>query len=233
MASSVARIDGIALLDIEGTTTPIAFVKNVLFPYARVRMAAFVIEHAHEPDVAAQIAAVAEAIGASRPDPTAAVHTLLQWSDENRKVQPLKTLQGMIWRAGYESGAIRGPVFADAVEQLRSWAARGVAAFIYSSGSVAAQKLLFRHSDHGDLLPLIAGHFDAACGGKLEAASYDRIAAAIGEPAAKLTFFSDHVGELIASRRAGLRAVRVARPGEVPPTADAWDGAAIAAFGGL
>lgn len=237
MASSetgvAVPLQGVALLDIEGTTTPIAFVKDVLFPYARQRMAAFVTQHAAEPAVAAEIAAVAKVAGAARPDSAAAVHTLLQWLDQDRKVTPLKTLQGMIWKSGYESGELKGPVFEDAVRQLRAWHARGVPAFIYSSGSVAAQKLLFRYSDHGDLLPLIAGHFDTASGGKLEDSSYRHIAEQVGRPAADIAFYSDHVGETAAAQAAGMRAVRVLRPGEIPPSAAAWDGPVIGSFGGL
>jgi enolase-phosphatase E1 len=220
-------------LDVEGTTTPIAFVKQTLFPFARQRIADFVTRNVGEPAVAAEIAAVAKELGAARPDPAAAVHALLAWSDQDRKVTPLKSLQGMIWRQGYESGALKGPVFDDAVAALRAWRERGVRAFIYSSGSVEAQKLLFRYSDHGDLLPLLSGHFDTTVGGKLEAGSYGSIAQRIGVPAATVTFFSDHVGEVQAADAAGMTAVRVQRPGEVPPTVDGWSGATVAAFDGL
>ena len=222
-----------ALLDIEGTTTPIAFVKETLFPYARQRLADFVMGHAGQPAVGEQIAAVAKELGAARSDPAAAVHALLQWSDQDRKVTPLKSLQGMIWRQGYESGAFKGPVFDDAAAALRAWKARGVRVFIYSSGSVEAQKLLFRHSDHGDLLPLLDGHFDTTVGGKLEASSYATIARRIGAAPGDVLFLSDHVGEVRAAAGAGMQAVRVHRPGEVPPTTDPWTGPTVATFTGL
>ncbi len=223
----------VALLDVEGTTTPIAFVKEVLFPFARARMATFVTERASEPAVAAEIAAVAKELGAARPDPAAAVHALLAWSDADRKVTPLKSLQGMIWKQGYESGALQGPVFEDAVTQLRAWKERGIPVFIYSSGSVTAQTLLFRHSDHGDLLPLLAGHFDTTVGGKLEAGSYATIAGRIGFPAAKVTFFSDHAGEVRAAAESGMTGVLLRRPGEVPPPSEPWSGTTVVTLAGF
>ena len=223
---------GAALLDIEGTITPIAFVKETLFPFARRRMAQYVTANQANPVVAAQLTEIANIIGAARPDVSAAVHMLLQWSDEDRKVTPLKTLQGLIWREGYESGELRAPVFPDAAQQMRAWAACGVPIHIYSSGSVAAQKLLLRFSDQGDLLPLCAGHFDTTIGGKLDSGSYEQIAKGVGLTPAALTFFSDHVGEVAAARRAGMGAVRLQRPGEVPPSSDPWDGPVLVAFGG-
>lgn len=223
----------IALLDVEGTTTPIAFVKETLFPFARQRMATFVTEHAKEPAVAAEIAAVAQELGAARPDPAAAVHALLAWSDADKKVTPLKSLQGMIWKQGYESGALRGPVFNDAMWALKRWRDRGVATHIYSSGSVAAQKLLFRYSDQDDLLPYLAGHFDTTAGGKLDARSYAAIAKALGRAPADFVFFSDHIGEARAAAVAGMTGVRVLRSGEAPPVNEPWGGPTVAAFDGL
>ncbi len=223
---------GVALLDIEGTITPIAFVKETLFPFARRRIAQYVTANQDSAIVAAQIAAVAKLTGAARPDAAAAVHVLLQWSDEDRKVSPLKTLQGLIWREGYESGELRAPVFPDAVQQMHAWHARKEPIYIYSSGSVAAQKLLLRYSDQGDLLPLCSGHFDTTVGTKLDASSYEQIASQVGKVPADFTFFSDHVGEVVAARAAGMGAVRLQRPGEVPPTADPWDGPVLRGFGG-
>lgn len=223
---------GAALLDIEGTITPIAFVKETLFPYARQRMAQYVTAHQDNAIVAAQLAEIAKLTGGARPDAAAAVHVLLQWSDEDRKVAPLKTLQGLIWRAGYESGELRAPVFPDAAQQMHAWHARKVPIYIYSSGSVAAQKLLLRYSDRGDLLPLCSGYFDTTVGPKLDASSYEQIAKQVGKAPADLTFFSDHVGEVAAARTAGMGAVRLHRPGEVPPSADPWDGPVLRSFGG-
>ena len=221
------------LIDVEGTTTPIAFVKDVLFPYARSRLAAFARVNADVPAVAAAIRDAAALAG----DPTMtngeAVQALLRWSDEDRKATPLKSLQGLIWRGGYESGEIAGQVFADAAAALRDWKARGIPTYVYSSGSVEAQKLLFRHSSQGDLLPTLAGHFDTTTGGKLEPQSYRAIADQVGVPTAAITFLSDHTGELIASRNAGMNAIRVKRADEPTVSHEPWDGPVVASLAGL
>lgn len=203
--------------DIEGTTTPIAFVKETLFPFARARMADFVAAHGGEPAVAA---ALADARALAGLDPAAGdeplVAALVRWIDEDRKAPPLKTLQGLIWEAGYRSGDLVAPVYADAAAALRAWHAAGIALAVYSSGSVAAQKLLFGHSDRGDLTGLFSHWFDLATGSKLEPGSYARIAAALGHAPADILFLSDHPGELDAAAAAGMRVVRVDR-GDPPP----------------
>ncbi len=221
------------LIDVEGTTTPIAFVKDVLFPFARARLATFTRANAEMPAVAALVREAAVLAGDPTMTDGEAVQTLLRWSDEDRKVTPLKALQGLIWRGGYESGEINGVVFADAADALRTWKARGIPTYVYSSGSVAAQKLLFGHSTAGNLLPYLAGHYDTTSGGKLEAESYRRIAAAVGEAPGSITFLSDHTGELAAARAAGLAAVRVQRPGEPVVSAEPWDGRVVTSLDGL
>jgi enolase-phosphatase E1 len=201
--------------DIEGTTTPIAFVKETLFPFARARLAAFVAGHRNDPAVAAALKAVRDEAGGSLND-AAVMETLIGWIDADRKAAPLKTLQGLIWQAGYASGELKAPVYADAADCLRRWHAAGIALYVYSSGSVPAQKLLFGHSDRGDLTPLFAGWFDLSTGSKLEPESYRKIAGAIGAAPGGILFLSDHPGELDAARAAGLRAVRLDR-GDPPP----------------
>jgi enolase-phosphatase E1 len=209
------------LLDVEGTTTSIDFVHGALFPHARARMAAFVAARSADPAVRAALDEVSALEG--RPlDDAAAVATLLQWMDQDRKATPLKALQGMIWREGYDSGALRGHLYDDAAEALRAWHARGISLYVYSSGSVLAQRLLFAHSDHGDLSPLFSGHFDTQSGGKREAASYSRIAGAIGVPAAEVLFASDVAAELEAARASGMRVVEVRRDGAPPSGAAGW-----------
>jgi enolase-phosphatase E1 len=135
---------------------------------------------------------------------------------EDRKATPLKTLQGMIWREGYASGALRGHVYDDAVGALRGWHARGIALYVFSSGSVAAQRLLFEHSECGDLTPLFAGYFDTRVGSKQEASSYAVIAKAIGVPACDVLFASDVAAELAAARASGMQVVEVRRDGAAP-----------------
>lgn len=189
------------LTDIEGTTSSIAFVTDTLFPYARARLADYVARHADA--VAPLIAQV----------PGDAVETLTGWIDADRKEPVLKQLQGMIWAEGYADGALVGHVYPDAAAALRRWHGEGLRLFVYSSGSVAAQKLIFGHSSAGDLTPLFSGWFDLSSGSKLEAASYAGIAASIGEPAAAILFLSDNPAEIAAADAAGMATAQVAREG--------------------
>jgi enolase-phosphatase E1 len=191
------------LTDIEGTTSSIAFVKDVLFPYARRELPGFVAAYGKGPEVARWLAQV----------PGDPVATLLGWIDEDRKETPLKALQGLIWRQGYARGAFRAHVYPDAAAKLRAWHAAGVRLAVYSSGSVAAQQLLFAHSVEGDLAPLFDAWFDTETGGKRDPASYRRIAAELG---ADTTFLSDIVAELDAAREAGLATVLVDRREDHP-----------------
>jgi len=194
------------VLDIEGTIAPIAFVRDILFPYARKHLADFLADHGDEPAVASEIAAVRQA--APGMDVTKA---LLGWMDLDLKIPPLKALQGMIWQTGYDRGELRGRIYPDVPPCLRAWRERGLALYIYSSGSVPAQRLLLGHSDAGDLCPLFSGFFDSKIGAKREAASYQAIAAQIGVDASDCLFLSDVEAELDAARRAGWRAAQVVR----------------------
>ena len=190
------------LLDIEGTTSSISFVADELFPYARKHLAAFVAAH---PQIAAPI--LADVPG---DDPVA---TLIRWIDEDRKETPLKTLQGLIWAQGYADGTLTGHVYPDTPEALRRWAAAGLKVYIYSSGSIAAQKLIFGHSVAGDLAPLLSGYFDTTTGPKRDTDSYARIAGAIGLRPSELLFLSDMPAEIDAARAAGLQALLIDRAG--------------------
>lgn len=199
------------LTDIEGTTTPIAFVHEVLFPYARQRLADFCRTRAKDPAVAA---ALAEARAmAARPDGDTAstVELLLGWMAEDRKAGPLKTLQGLIWKSGYETGVLKGQVYPDAAVELRRWQARGLPLYVYSSGSEEAQRLIFGYSDHGDLRPLFRGYFDTRVGAKVDAASYAAIADAIRVDPPAILFLTDHAGEVAAALAAGNQVVRLDR----------------------
>jgi enolase-phosphatase E1 len=195
------------ILDIEGTITPIAFVRDVLFPFARARLPDFLREHANDASVAGEMAQVAQL--APGTDVLAA---LMGWMDQDAKVPPLKTLQGLIWQDGYNSGLLMGRIYGDVPPVLREWRRAGVALYIYSSGSVAAQKLLLGHSDHGNLCPLFSGYFDTHTGGKRETASYTAIAAQIGLPAGECLFLSDVAAELEAAEAAGMRVGQLVRP---------------------
>ncbi len=195
------------LIDIEGTASPIAFVRDTLFPFARARLPALLAERGNEPEVAAELAEVA-CLAPDKPP----LDALLAWMDQDAKVTPLKALQGMVWADGYARGELRGDLYPDVAPCLERWAAAGVRLFVYSSGSVEAQRLIFGHSVAGDLAPLFTAFFDTRIGGKRDASSYDRIAIAIGVPTAELLFLSDMEAELDAAAAAGLRTCQVARP---------------------
>ena len=190
------------LTDIEGTTSAIAFVKDTLFPFAEAALDGFLDQREGEGDVAAIMADV------PGPDRRA---TLRRWMAEDAKVTPLKALQGLIWRSGFEDGRLRGHLWPDVPDCLRAWAAGGTALAVYSSGSVAAQKLLFRHSVAGDLERLFSGFFDTRVGAKREAASYAAIAEALGQPAAEILFLSDVAEELDAAAASGLATCQLVR----------------------
>lgn len=199
------------LTDIEGTTTPISFVHDALFPYARARIAEFCKSHEAEPEVAEALAAARALDGHPELDLDATIALLIRWIDEDRKAGPLKTLQGLIWQRGYEEGVLKGQVYEDAADYLNRWHASGLSLFVYSSGSVAAQKLIFGYSDKGDLARLFSGFFDTAVGGKLEAASYERIAREVGIKPANILFLSDNPGEIAAAKAAGMQVARIDR----------------------
>lgn len=208
--------------DIEGTTTDIDFVHNTLFPYARARLPGFLRTHAERPEVKAELNATAELAGQPADDLNALIDTLITWIDEDRKATPLKNLQGLVWRQGYESGDFQGHVYPDAAAALRQWHEKGLALYVYSSGSVEAQKLLFGYSDQGDLTPLFTGYFDTTTGPKREAESYRLIQQAIGQPPASILFLSDILAELDAAREAGLATIQLVRKPEVVTGGHPW-----------
>jgi enolase-phosphatase E1 len=205
----------VILTDIEGTTSSISFVKDVLFPYARRALPEFVRTHGQQPQVRQWLDAVATESGGICTD-AVIVETLQGWIDQDRKHTALKALQGMIWEAGYRDADFAAHIYPDAAPALRRWHADGHPLYVYSSGSVPAQKLFFGHSDAGDLTGLFSGWFDTEVGAKREAASYVRIAEASGVPAAQIVFLSDVVAELDAAREAGLDTVLVDRREDYP-----------------
>lgn len=204
--------------DIEGTTTSLSFVKDVLFPYARAHLAEFVRGHQHRPAVREQLQAVHAAVGrALSLDETIA--QLLSWIAEDKKITPLKTLQGMIWEEGYRRGDFTGHLYEDAARRLKQWHGQGLRLYVFSSGSVQAQRLLFGHSDYGDLTPLFSGYFDTQIGGKREPDAYFKIAAEAGFAPAEMLFLSDIEEELDAARAAGYKTIWLVREGDPTPHA--------------
>jgi enolase-phosphatase E1 len=144
----------------------------------------------------------------------------LQWITEDKKVTPLKSLQGLIWEAGYKQGDFNGHIYQDAAEMLKSWKDKGLDLYIYSSGSVYAQKLLFKHTVYGDLTPLFSGYFDTHIGGKRDASSYRNIAEQIVCPPNRLLFVSDIKEELDAAKESGFNTIWVCREGELDEQAN-------------
>ena len=198
--------------DIEGTTSSLSFVKDILFPYARAQLAEYV--HAHIQDEAIQLiqADSSKEVGQDLSIEQLIIQ-LIQWIDEDKKVTPLKSLQGLIWEAGYQKGDFKGHVYQDAVDNLQLWKYKGLSLYIYSSGSVYAQKLLFGHTEYGDLNPLFSGYFDTHIGGKRESSSYAKITEEIGLPAEQLLFLSDIKEELDAAKAVGMQTIWLTREG--------------------
>jgi enolase-phosphatase E1 len=217
------------LVDIEGTTTPITFVYDVLFPYARHQVRGFLERRGREPEVRADLEALrhehaTDLQAADRPPPwldsedpdegaVAYVHWLM---DRDRKSTGLKALQGRLWEEGFREGVLRSDVYGDVLPAFRRWHAGGQGPWIFSSGSVLAQKLLFGHTRAGDLTPLIRGYFDTTTGPKKEAGTYARIAAEMARPPARVLFASDVPAELDAARGAGLQTAWCVRDGDPP-----------------
>lgn len=221
---TVAAFTGVhaVVLDIEGTTSASAYVYDVLFPYAAQRFDVWLRDHADEPETQQIVTDVAIEIGVTDPSNEQVLAALRQWVAEDRKVTPLKTLQGLIWEQGFACGELQSHFFADALDAIRAWHDAGVALYVYSSGSVLAQRNWYAHTPLGDLSPWIAGYFDTAnAGPKREATSYTTIAQAIHRAPASLLFCTDVIAECEAAIDAGWQVVRVRRMDEPHSVNDA------------
>jgi enolase-phosphatase E1 len=212
------------LLDVEGTTTPVAFVYDTLFPYTRRRLTEFLQRHSEDPGVQSDLARLWDERQAERPEDQpppswlgsslSAAAAYAGWlMDRDRKSTALKALQGRIWEEGYRSGELRGLVYEDVPRAFERWRAQGKAIAIFSSGSVLAQKLLFANTGAGELTGYLRGHFDTTTGGKREAESYRRIAALLACPAVGVLFVSDVAAELDAAQAAGMQTALCVREG--------------------
>lgn len=220
MTQRKITVDGIraVVTDIEGTTSSISFVKDVLFPYAHEHLPAFVATRGGDAQVQHWLHETAKQAGFVSASQEELVALLQRWIDEDRKATPLKALQGMIWEDGYRSGEYRAHVYPEVAARLRGWNAAGIDLYVYSSGSVAAQNLFFGFSDAGDMRSLFTDYFDTEIGAKRDSDSYRRILAQIGRPAGEVLFLSDVSEELDAARNAGMRTILLARPpGACPP----------------
>jgi len=203
------------LTDIEGTTSSISFVKDVLFPYARRELPRFVREHGQQPEVRRWLDAVAAEHGGICNDEVI-VETLRGMIDQDQKHTALKALQGMIWQQGYGEGEFTAHIYPDAPPQLQAWHAAGHRLAVFSSGSVAAQKLLFGHTEAGDLKSLFCDFFDTEIGHKRVADSYLLIADRLDRSPGDILFLSDIVEELDAAREAGMRTQLLDRREDYP-----------------
>lgn len=212
-ASSIRAI----VTDIEGTTSSIDFVHQTLFPYARKHLRSWLSAHGQEGEIQQLIAEVAEQEGLSALTLEQAAEVLERWIDEDKKHTPLKALQGKIWKQGYLAGALKGHVYDDTPDALRRWHGQGIALYVYSSGSVEAQKLIFGHSNFGDLTPLFSGYFDTRVGAKREISAYRSIAKQINVPADQILFLSDVGAELDAARAAGMQTIQLIRDDSAVP----------------
>ena len=208
------------LLDIEGTTTPIAFVHDVLFTYARDHVREFLHANADKDEVRADIALLSDehADDVSKGlNPPPLVTDYVEWLIAlDRKSTGLKSLQGKIWIEGYESGSLKSQVFEDVEPAFQRWRERGLRISIFSSGSVLAQQLLFAYSEVGNLTRFIENYFDTRVGKKGEAESYRKIAKAMSLKPWQILFISDVVAELEAANEAGMKTILSIRPGNEP-----------------
>jgi enolase-phosphatase E1 len=209
------------LTDIEGTTTDVSFVYNTLFPYFLENLERLEFDASPEIDVVLKqtadfITAETGEVGLSRIE---LLERLRIWAREDRKVTPLKELQGIVWKEGFESGALLGHVYPEVKEALVRWSHKGISIAIFSSGSVAAQKLLFKYSTSGDLSAFFKAHFDTNTGMKRDASTYAKIADLLRNSPSKVLFLSNIKEELEAASFAGMHTVQLLRPG----TAKGWD----------
>ncbi|MFM7006362.1 MAG: acireductone synthase [Flavobacteriales bacterium] len=207
------------LTDIEGTTSSVSFVYEVLFPYFK--------EHIQDLPKLSTINEVKQAFTEvieiveqeeqkHLTTTEEVLHYLRIWSEQDRKITPLKTLQGLIWKSAYESGDIKGHVYEDVPTALNQWRAAGLKLGVFSSGSIAAQKLLFRYSDFGDLTAHFSNHFDTNTGSKKESNTYTSIANFLGLDSKEILFLSDVIAELEAAQNAGMQTVQLLRADTKP-----------------
>ncbi|KAF9572857.1 hypothetical protein EC968_009341 [Mortierella alpina] len=226
----------LVISDIEGTTTPIVFVKENLFPYVTSKLAEFLKRNWSSEEMKANIEAlrvqadrdvaegISEAVAIAKESPEVAAEKVqedviasIAWQMKaDRKIGALKAFQGYMWKEGYSNGDLKGALYEDVVPAFDQWKAEGKKLYIYSSGSIPAQKLLFGHSEKGDLLHYFSGHYDTTIGQKIEAESYSKIATDIGVNPERALFLSDNIHEVNAAKKAGLQAVVVDRPGNDP-----------------
>ena len=199
------------LTDIEGTTSSIDFVHQVLFPYSAQALPEYIRKYYQEPEIATIITEVRQEIAQPNASLEQVIETLIDWIKEDKKITPLKTLQGFIWEYGFKNHEFQGHLYEDAYRNLQQWFNQGIKLYVFSSGSEKAQKLLFSHSKYGDLTYLFQGYFDTKIGSKKQANSYQVIAASIDTNPQNILFLSDVIAELDAAKEAGYNTMLLAR----------------------
>ena len=199
------------LTDIEGTTSSVSFVHDVLFPYAYNRIEDFLSENWHDQSVQNAVKSVATLENLTDYTPSQITSILQDWIRCDRKLTPLKDLQGIIWETGYKNGDFCSPVYEDAYEKLTLWHQHNIPIYIYSSGSIHAQKLFFSHTNYGDLLYLFSGFFDTNIGNKKESQSYLNISQSINYSPEEIIFLSDIEAEVNSANNVGFNTVLVLR----------------------
>ncbi len=206
------------LTDIEGTTTSVSFVYDVLFPYFRENMQKVrTMLHLPEVQVIFQetIRLAQETENKIIATEEEVIETLIRWSTEDKKITPLKDLQGILWKEAYETGIINGHVYEDVAPALKAWKEAGLQLGVFSSGSIAAQKLIFGYSAAGDLTPYFSAYFDTTTGGKREVETYIKISQELKIQPSEILFLSDIIEELEAAQQAGLETIQLVRPGTI------------------
>jgi enolase-phosphatase E1 len=216
----------VILLDIEGTTASVDFVHDVMFPFVTRNLSSFLDSTWGQAETMAACERIAKDAGFDNLDawqkatgkgPRELVEVqIAELMRGDVKATGLKAMQGLVWQAGFDSGELIAPIYEDVLPQLELWRQAGIDIRIYSSGSIAAQKLFFGHTQHGDVLAYFSGHYDTTIGGKKDSASYQKIAADIGVKPADVLFVSDLEGELEAARAAGVQVAAAIRPGNKP-----------------
>lgn len=204
------------LTDIEGTTTSISFVADELFPYFRNNIHDLtqlkhhpVVEQAFIETIHLALEVDHETISTDEE----IIRKLHQWSVEDRKITPLKAVQGVLWEKGYKDGTLKGHVYPEVAAALQNWHAAGIGLGVFSSGSIAAQQLIFGYSIAGDLTPLFSNYFDTTTGGKRDTTTYLKIAELLTVSPENILFLSDIKEELEAANTAGFETIQLVRPG--------------------
>ncbi len=202
------------VMDVEGTTSSIRFVKDILFVYAEQFLPEFIRENKDERDVARQLRSMSDKTGIAQRDTEGLIAQLLEWMREDKKVTELKMLQGMVWERGYKQGEYQAHIYPDVPARLAEWLDKGINLYVYSSGSEKAQRLFFRYTTVGDLRLHFAGHFDTTLGPKQDSESYVKLAESVALPPEEMVFISDVEAELDAAAEAGMKTYYIVRKEE-------------------